>query len=246
MLRILALILAFIAAPLAAQDLETMSAAEREIFRAEVRAYLLDSPEVLMEAIAVLENRQAEAEQANDVFLARSNADALFNDGYSYVGGNPEGDITLVEFIDYRCAFCRRAHPEVAALLAADGNIRLIIKEFPILGDASTASARFAIAVRNTVGFEVYHEVGNALIALRGEPSPEALSQMAIAFGLDRDVIFEAMNAPEVDAEIADVRLLAQQLQISGTPTFVFDDQMVRGYAPLAQMQQVVASIRSE
>ena len=84
--------------------------AERTDFRAEVRAYLLENPEVLMEAIAVLESRQAEAETTRDERLATLNADALVNDGFSYEGGNLDGDITIVEFIDYRCSFCRLSY----------------------------------------------------------------------------------------------------------------------------------------
>ncbi|MBT8411781.1 MAG: thioredoxin domain-containing protein, partial [Octadecabacter sp.] len=109
-----------------ALDMDALTDGERDAFRAEVRAYLLENPEVLMEAIGVLEQRQAEAETMRDVQLAQVNADALFNDGYSYVGGNPDGDIMMVEFMDYRCGFCRRAHPEVAELLAQDGNIRIV------------------------------------------------------------------------------------------------------------------------
>jgi len=105
---------ALMATQAVALDLDAMSDAERTAFRAEVRAYLLANPEVLMEAIGVLEARQEQAEALRDEQLAQLNANALLNDGHSYEGGNPDGDITIVEFVDYRCGFCRRAHPEVA------------------------------------------------------------------------------------------------------------------------------------
>lgn len=232
------------AAPVAALDIEAMSDAERNIFRQEVRAYLLEHPEVLMEAIGVLESRQAQAQVANDEFLAQTHADALFNDGYSFVGGNPEGDITIVEFLDYRCSYCRRAHPEVANLVAADGNIRLIVKEYPILGEASTLSAQFAIAVKNIAGHDMYKDINDALMVMRGDTTPASLSQLALAYGLDRDAIFLEMNSTEVSDEIADIRRLGEALNITGTPTFIIQDQMLRGYVPGAQMKQIVDELR--
>lgn len=224
-----------------AQD---MSETERTAFRAEVRAYLLENPEVLMEAIAVLENRQEEAEAERDERLASINADALFNDGFSHVGGNPDGDITIVEFVDYRCGFCRRAHPEVAELIASDGNIRIITKEFPILGEQSLLASQFAIATKIVAGDAAYKEVSDALIALRSDVTPQSLSSLAQAFDLDTDAIFAEMESPAVQTVLANNRALGQRMQITGTPTFVFGDQMVRGYVDLNQMRAIVEAER--
>ena len=147
-------LLVCLAAPAAAFDLSSMTDAERQTFRDEVRAYLLDNPEVLMEAIGVLEQRQAEAQASSDQELVKANAEALFNDGYSHIAGNPDGDVTMVEFLDYQCGYCKKAFPEVNQLLESDGDIRLIIKEFPILGDPSVMASRFAIAVKQLEGDE--------------------------------------------------------------------------------------------
>ncbi|MEC9311738.1 MAG: thioredoxin domain-containing protein, partial [Pseudomonadota bacterium] len=138
--------LALLGAPAQALDLSNMSATEREAFGAQVREYLMENPEVILEAVNLLEQRQAAAEATRDQALVADNLQELENDGYSWVGGNPEGDITLVEFMDYRCGYCRRAAREVAELLAKDGNIRWVVKEFPILGEASVLSSRFAVA----------------------------------------------------------------------------------------------------
>lgn len=241
-----ALAAALFLAPAAAQafDLSDMTEAERDAFRAEVRAYLLDNPEVLMEAIGVLEERERMAQQASDVELARTHRDALMNDDHSYVGGNPDGDITLVEFVDYRCGFCRRAHPEVSALVETDGNIRIIVKEFPILGEASEISSRFAIATLQLGGAESYKVVSDTLIGLRAEPTEPVLREIAQSVGLDADAILARMNSEEVSEVIRENRVLAQALQISGTPTFVMEDQMLRGYVPLDQMRAIVADLR--
>ncbi|QQA44733.1 DsbA family protein [Pelagovum pacificum] len=237
---------AVLAGPAAAFDPENMTDAERSAFRAEVRAYLMDNPEVLMEAIGVLEQREAETQAQADQNLVSSNMDALVDDGFSWVGGNPDGDITIVEFMDYRCGYCRRAYPEVEELIEADGNIRLIVKEFPILGEGSTLSSQFAIAVRQLHGDDEYEAVHEALINMRGDATEESLSRMAETFGYDADAILEQMNSDEVAAEIAETRALAQRLQITGTPTFVMADQMIRGYLPLEQMEGIVDSVRAD
>ena len=221
-----------------------MTDAERADFRAEVRAYLLDNPEVLMEAIGVLEDRQAAAEAAGDEQLLIDNAEALFNDGHSWIGGNPDGDITVVEFMDYRCGFCKRAHPEVAELLARDGNIRLIVKEFPILGDDSVNASRFAIAAKRVAGDAGYEAVHNALMVMRGDMTADNLRDLAQDQGLDGDAIIAEMSNPEINQIIQANRALGQRLNINGTPSFVFGDQMVRGYVPLEGIEGIIASLR--
>ncbi len=241
MLRILALVLT-LATPAVAQ--EVMSDAERATFRAEVRAYLLENPEVLMEAIGILEERQQAAQmQAEEAMLAASQ-DQLLNDGFSYVGGNPDGDITVVEFLDYRCGYCKKAHPEVAELISQDGNIRYIVKEFPILGEQSTMASQFAVATKLVAGDEAYYDVHNTLMAYRGDFSEAALGRVAEGLGLDATPILAAMNSDEVAAILNANRVLGQQLQINGTPTFVVQDEMLRGYVPFDQMQQIVAELR--
>ncbi len=240
-LRTLALALT-LATPVVAQ--EAMTDAERAAFRAEVRAYLLENPEVLMEAIGVLEERQAaEQAQAEGAMLAASR-DQLLNDGFSYVGGNLDGDITVVEFLDYRCGYCKKAHPEVAELINRDGNIRYIIKEFPILGEQSTLASQFAVAAKIVAGDEAYLDVHNTLMAYRGEFSEAALGRVAEGLGLEAAPILAAMNSDEVAAILNANRVLGQQLQINGTPTFVVQNEMLRGYVPFDQMQQIVAELR--
>ncbi len=241
---ILAAALAAFTLPAVALDLDKMSNAEREAFGDQVRAYLLENPQVIMEAVAVLEERQ-QAEQANQDFsLVSVNSDDIFEDGYSWVGGNPEGDITLVEFVDYRCGYCRRAHEDVKELISADGNIRLIMKEFPILGEDSLLSSRFAIAVKQLEGAEAYETVHDALITMTSSINQVTLTRLANSLGFDPTQILGHMESEDVTAEIQSTRELAQRLQISGTPTFVLQDQLLRGYVPLEGMQAMVSEKR--
>lgn len=221
-----------------------MTAAEREAFRAEVRAYLLENPEVLLEAMNELERREQVAAAERDRQMLAEQSDAIFNDPASWVGGNPEGDITVVEFIDYRCGYCRKAWQEVDELVAADGNIRFVLKEFPILGEESVLSSRFAIAVLQLHGGEAYKTAHDALLSMRSDATPEALARIAEEMGLDPQPILERMNSDEVTKVIEDNHRLAQTMEISGTPTFVVGGTMVRGYVPLEAMQQIVAEQR--
>jgi len=238
--------LALLAGQAQASDLTAMSDEDRAAFRNEVREYLMEHPEIILEAVNALEQRQAEAAAKADVDMVEANREAIFNDGYSWVGGNPEGDITLVEFMDYRCGYCRKAVPEIAELLKSDGNIRLIVKEFPILGEASVASSRFAIATRLVAGPEAYGQVHDALMEMQGDVSNVVLSRLAEGLGLDADAILAKMNSEEVDEELRKNHMLAQRLQISGTPTFVLQNEMLRGYLPAAQMARIVAEKRKD
>jgi protein-disulfide isomerase len=240
----LALATGLAAAPLAALDLSAMSDDERSAFREEVRTYLLENPEIILEAIQALEQRQAAAQAEADRQTLAANLAEVHDDGYSWVGGNPDGDITLVEFIDYRCGFCRRALPEVEALLAEDGNIRLVIKEFPILGEDSLASSRFAIAAKQVAGDDAYKQVHDALMALTGAVNDTTLRRLSDGLGLDTDAIIAQMDSEAVTAEIAQTRALAQRLGISGTPTFVVEDEMLRGFVPADDLAVIVADKR--
>jgi protein-disulfide isomerase len=236
----------FLSSPALGFDLNDMSDAEREAFRSEIRTYLLENPEVIMEAVAVLEKREARQQANDDADLVQMNHDVLFNDPNSWVGGNPDGDVVMVEFLDYRCGYCRKAHDEVAALLETDGNIRMIVKEFPILGEDSTASSRFAIATRQLAGDEAYHAAAEALIKLNGGVEEPVLRRLAGSLGLDADAVIAQMQSDEVTAVIAENHALAQRLKINGTPTFVLGDQLLRGYLPLEGMLQIVEDTRGK
>ncbi|SPH21539.1 Disulfide bond formation protein D [Ascidiaceihabitans donghaensis] len=232
------------AMPAAALDLTKMSAEERSIFRQEVRSYLMDNPEVIMEAVNVLEERQQQAQVQADLSMVTDNADEIFNDGFSYVGGNPDGDITLVEFLDYRCGYCKRAHGEVSKLLETDGNIRLIVKEFPILGEQSVLASRFAVATKQVAGGESYKALNDALMTVNGDVSLPMLRRLGTTLGLDTAAIEARMDSADVTEEITRTRALAQKLRITGTPTFVVHDEMLRGYLPYDQMMEMIKEKR--
>ena len=235
-----------IAAPALAGGLGEMTDAERAAFRAEVRSYLIENPEVMVEVMTELQARQDKAASANEAQLLVTYKDDLFADSHSWVGGNPDGDITLVEFMDYRCGYCRKAYEEVEQLVKADGNIRLIFKEYPILGEDSTISSRFAIAVLQLHGNEAYKKAHDALITLRGKPDAPTLTKLAADLGFDGAEVVAKMGSDEVTAVIAKNQDLGSKMQISGTPTFVIQGSLLRGYVPLDGMQQIVANERKK
>jgi protein-disulfide isomerase len=218
--------------------------AERAALHEEIRAYLLENPEILVEMYSLLEEKQREQTAETDQQLVDENAAAIFDDGYSYVGGNPEGDVTIVEFLDYQCGFCRRAHPELMDLLESDGGIRWIVKEFPILGPNSELAARAAVATLITEGEETYARLNQLMMRHSGPVNDENLDAVLTEAGADPARIRAGMDAPEVSERLAETHALAETLAVSGTPTFVFDTQMVRGFLPIDQMRSVVEDIR--
>lgn len=228
-----------------AGGLGDMTQPERDAFRAEVRQYLLDNPEVIMEAMQVLQSRQDQAAAQADQTALTANAEAIYKDPASWVGGNPDGNITVVEFMDYRCTYCRKAYAEVEDLVKADGNIRFVVKEFPILGEDSLTSSKFAIAVRLLHGDAAYKSVHDALIVLRGSPDAETLGRLAKTLGYDPAEILAKMDSPEVMGIIQANHALAAKLNITGTPTFVIDTKMLRGYVPEEGMKQIVDQERA-
>lgn len=233
-----------LALPASAFDISDMTEGEKAAFGEAVRDYLMENPEVLIESINVLEQRQQEQEAQDDVTLVETNAKDIFEDGYSWVGGNPEGDVTMVEFLDYRCGYCKKAYEAVEKLLKEDGNIRFIVKEFPILGDQSDLAARFAVAVQQIAGEDSYEDIHNQLMAFRGDITMDSLKRLAETNALDADAIIKRMNEEPVTAVLRQNHQLAARLKVSGTPAFVIGTEMMRGYAPYETMAAIVDSQR--
>ena len=221
-----------------------MTPAERADFQAEIHDYLLAHPEVLNEMVKILDERQKAQASQTDQQLVASNADALFEDGYSWETGNPDGAFTLVEFLDYQCGYCHKAVPELAELLSDDGDIRMIVKDFPILGPGSDLAARATTATMIAEGPEAYGRLHDVLMSTKGAITDQSLDRAMKKADLDPKAIRVAMEDPEVDRRIAANRALGEKMAITGTPTFVFQSEMVRGYVTLADMRKIVDELR--
>lgn len=233
------------ATPVIAFDISAMDEQEKVAFGEAVREYLMANPQVLIESINVLEERRMADEARSDVDLVAAYRDEIFDDGHSWVGGNPDGDLTMVEFIDYRCGVCRRFNQEVHDLVEKDGNIRLILKEFPVLGDDSDMSSLFAVAVLQVAGEDAYMKAHEELMELRPGATTEALSDIARRIGVDVDQVMAALESESVMEVLRENHDLAQRMAIRGTPTFVIGDVVLRG-VPASGLTAAVQQIRAE
>lgn len=225
-------------------DLANMTETERAQFRAEVRAYLLENPDVIMEAIQVLEQRRNQAGIEADRQMISAHADAIFNDGFSWVGGNPDGDVTVVEFLDYRCGFCKRAHPEIEELLDRDPNVKLIVKEFPILGPDSVKASKIALAALS-LDRSGYKALNDALMSYRGNLTEQVAYRIAGEQGYDIAALKEKAASAEVDEMLNSNYELARTLRLEGTPAFIVGDEVIRGYLPVDDMLAAVQEART-
>lgn len=221
---------------------QTYSEAERAEIELIVRDYLLRHPEIIVEAIEVLQSReqQAQLQQQREALAALQSE--VFDSPTSPTMGNLDGDVVLVEFFDYQCGFCKRVLDDVFELAESDGNIRVVFKELPILGPDSVVAARAALAARPQ---GLYVEFHNALMGHRGALSEQVIFDIAADIGLDVDRLRTDMESPEVAAEIAANLQLAQRLGIGGTPAFVIGDQVVPGAIGLDRMRDLVEAERA-
>ena len=240
MKRLIAALLILFAAPLAAQEL---SPAQKAAVDAQIRAYILENPEIIVEAMQVLEQREQLAQANADRELLASMRNELENDGYSLVAGNPDGDVTMIEFLDYRCGYCKQAHDGVKALLASDPNIKFVVKEFPILGAESTFAARAAMASLQQ-GADTYLSFNDAMMRHRGDLDQHTVMRIAGEAGVNQAKLAEDIQNPQIAANIRETYGLARRLDISGTPAFIIGDTIVRGFLPYDSLKEIVEEQR--
>lgn len=225
-------------------DMDNMTPEERTAFRAEIRAYLLENPEVIVEAIEILEARRNDASAEADRELVAQYSDALFNDGFSFVAGNPDGDVTIVEFLDYRCGYCKRAHPVIEEILERDPNLKLVVKEFPILGPNSVHAGKMALAALD-VDRNLYKDLNDILMTFQGDLTEAAAYQLAGEVGYDIAALKERAESVEIDDRMSQNYQLAQALGVQGTPAFVVGQQIIRGFLPVDEMMAAIEEARS-
>lgn len=207
-----------------------------------VREYLLREPEVIYEALQELQRRQAEQAAERQKQALADNRSLLYDRAADPVAGNPDGDVTLIEFFDYRCTYCRRVVDSIRELIEDDPDLRLVFKDLPVLGPDSVLAARAALASRLQDGYVPFHF---ALMA-SSDLSPEGIRATATAVGLDPDQLEEDMNAAEVQATIEENYRLASALGIEGTPAFVIGDQLVPGAVSRERLDELIAEARTD
>ncbi|MCE6958812.1 DsbA family protein [Cereibacter sphaeroides] len=213
---------------------------------AQVRGILLDHPDYVIDALKAADAKAKAAEmQASREAVAGATAE-IHEDGFSPVLGNPEGDVTFVLFSDYRCGYCRKAHAGLKELRAKDPGLRIIVKEFPILGPHSVAAARFALAVNDLGGPDAYAKVHDALFDDPGRIGAEGFAKLAGELGLDWLAVQARMDSDEVGSRVAATQALGEKLGITGTPDLVIGGDLVQGFVPNEALEAAIADLRSK
>ena len=236
-----ALVLLAAALALAGCAAATAEAPPTEAIERVVRDYLARHPEVVVEALRAMEERQRAAEHEQARAAIRARQDDLLRDPASPVGGNPRGDVTVVEFFDYNCPHCRRAAETVAKLTEEDRGLRLVYKELPILGPDSLVAARVALAAHAQ---GKYLELHRALMATAEALTGPAVLEIARGLGLDDTRLKAEMWSAEITAAIEKNRALAQALGLSGTPAFVVGTDLIPGAIGLEAFRETVGRAR--
>lgn len=208
-----------------------------------IERYLDENPEVVVRAFRKYQRQQEAAEQLRQKENLASLRGLLENSDGSPVRGNPEGDVTLVEFFDYRCGYCKRVHGTVTEAVTSDGNVKLVYKELPILGPNSVFASRASLGVFFTqpLKYPAFHD---ALMTSRGQLNPGRVISIAEGIGLKPEDIKKAMKDPRVDEEIQRNMQLAQSLGINGTPGFVIGSEVVPGAVDGDALKELIAKAR--
>ena len=224
--------------PIAAQA-ETLS---EDRIKDLVLEAIRENPEIVLEAVQIIEQREQQRQTAAAAIVLSDHRDLLENDPNAPVLGNPEGDVTVVEFFDYNCPYCRRVKPHIEELLEEDPNVRLVYREWPILGDGSVFAARAALASREQGKYEEFHW---ALMGMAGRAEEASVIQVAEQVGLDIMQLRLDMNSPEIDAHISASMELSRALGFNGTPSFVIGDALVPGVIEADQMIRLAEEARA-
>ena len=209
-----------------------------------IRDYLIKHPEVLQEAIAELEKRQAAADAEKHRAAIKANAALLFSSPRQVVLGNPKGDVTFVEFFDYNCGYCKRALDDMLTLLNNDPKLKVVLKEFPVLGPGSIEAARVAAAVRIQDNGKKYLEFHKKLLSQRGPADKTHALAAAKDVGFDVARLERDMMGDEVKASIDEAFKLAEQLGLNGTPSYVIGENVVIGAVGLAALREKINTAR--
>jgi protein-disulfide isomerase len=207
-----------------------------------VHSYLISHPEILQEMATKLEANQKQAENDTRNATLINKAAEIYHDETDAVIGNPKGDVTLVEFMDYNCGWCKKSMVEMQALLKVDKNVRVVMKEFPIFGAGSEYAAKAALASVKQGKYWQFHQ---AMFAAESKITPELVDQIAVEQGLDLAKLKTDMQDPAIIANIQKTNILAQTLLFTGTPAFIVDNQVSPGYVPIDTLQNMVVSVRA-
>ena len=221
------------------------SAPQKSEIEKIVRDYIVAHPEILQKAMAELEKRQAAGDAEKHQAAVKSNAQAIFSSPRQVNLGNPQGDVTFVEFFDYNCGYCKRAMADMFALMKEDPKLKVVLKEFPVLGPGSVEAAQVAIAVnmQDKTG-KKYQQFHEKLMGGRGQATKATALAVAKDIGMDMARIEKDFGGPEVKATLQESFKLAEQLGMNGTPSYVIGDSVIVGAVGLEALREKVNTSR--
>lgn len=219
------------------------TALQKNEIRNTVREYLLENPQVVVEAIEKIRSQQQRSEGQRRQNIVTARADQLFKSRSDPSVGDPKASVTIVEFFDYQCPYCRRMAQQLAKLNKEDSDLRIVYKEFPIFGPASTLAASAAMGAMRQGKYEEFHL---ALMGIRGAPSERSIFRLAERIGLDAGRLRADMNSATPQRIFQRNRRLAQELGIRGTPAFVIGDQVIRGAVEINRLRELIAEQRQK
>jgi len=238
-------LLALVAAATMDARAQSFSDTQREEIGRIVRDYLIKNPEVLQEVVAEMEKRQAFAEADKHKTAIGTYREAIFNSARQVTLGNPQGDVTLVEFFDYNCGYCKRALSDKLELLKTDQKLKIVLKEFPVLGPGSAEAAQVSVAVRmqDKTG-KKYLDFHQKMLSRRGQADKARALAVAKEAGLDMARLEKDLQSPEIKATLDESAQLAEALGINGTPSYVIGQTVIPGAIGLAGLKQQIATVR--
>ncbi len=211
-----------------------LSGKDRAAIEQVVREYIMSNPQILPEAMGELRKQ----ENAKHLAGVQDDVEKPFPGA---ILGNPNGKVTLVEFTDFACGYCRQSVEEVDALIAQHPDLKVIVRELPILSPASADAAKMALAAAQQGRYAQFHK---AMFAA-GQPSAETIDAAARAAGLDMDKARQAIADPRMEAELAKNLEIARQLGFNGTPSWVIGDQIISGAVGRDQLSKAIEEARS-
>ncbi len=238
-----ALALAF-AVPAVAQQSPTLNDAQRRAVEELVRDFIIKNPEVVQEALMELDRRQKESERQARLKIVQDKNGPLYTSKLDSVFGNPQGSVTVVEFFDYNCGFCKRALADLQKMVSDDKNVRVIVKDFPVLGQGSVEAATVALAFKQQATPDKVWAFHQKLLGQRGQVGRQQALDVARENGADMARLQRDMESQPVRAAIEENIQIADALGVTGTPTYVVGEEIVVGAVGFAELKARVDNIR--
>lgn len=247
-LSAIALAGAMAAAPLMGAGAQTaapsFTPAQKQAIEGIIKDYLLKNPEILREALVELETRQRDAERLAQKQALQEQQAALASDQGSIVVGNPQGDVTLIEFFDYNCGYCKKSLLDVQALIKSDPKLKVVLRDFPILGPDSVEASKIALAVKQHLKGEKYLDYHARLMSSRGRVGKDRALEIAKEMGLDPAKLVAEAETPAVLGGIQKTLHIAESLSINGTPAFIVGDEVISGAVGEGPIRNSIQSVR--